>query len=192
MPVLSGFRFITRFYSPRVQSVIFYPQSVFYIDRKLNRDKGGGAVYLLARFYKEPIQIKKLNKMGYHHEDYETEHSGDAGFATGLLIGAALGAIAALLYAPKSGEETRQKIKDLADQQKDNLKNQWDRTRDTANEVVNTAKEKVDSFAQRASSSVDSYAEKAVDKVIQVADETKSTVDKFRMENGGAGQSGQA
>jgi len=126
--------------------------------------------------------------MGFNHEDYETEHSEGAGFGTGLLIGAALGAIAAILFAPKSGEETRQQIKDLADQQKDNLKNQWDRTKETATDAVNSAREKVDSFAQRASSSVDDYADKAIDKVIQVADGTKSTVDKLRMENGGSSQ----
>ncbi|MBE9463605.1 YtxH domain-containing protein [Dyadobacter subterraneus] len=125
------------------------------------------------------------------HQDYEREDSDSAGFATGLFIGAAIGALAALLYAPKSGEETRQQLKDLADEQKDNLKNQWDRTKEAAAEVVNTAKEKVDSIAQRASTSVDEYADKAVNTVIQVADETKSTVDKFRFDNGNVAQSGQ-
>ena len=128
--------------------------------------------------------------MRSNNEDYEREESEGAGFATGLLLGVAIGAIAALLYAPKSGEEIRQEIKDLADQQKDNLKNQWDRTKEKASEVVNTAREKVDSVAQQASASVDSYAEKAVDKVIQVADEAKSTVEKFRQNDDQYGQSG--
>ncbi|TDE15580.1 YtxH domain-containing protein [Dyadobacter psychrotolerans] len=125
------------------------------------------------------------------YEDYEREESDGAGFVTGLFLGAVIGAVAALLYAPKSGEETRQEIKDLADQQKDNLKNQWDRTKEKAADVVNTAKEKLDSVAQKASNSVDVYADKAIDKVIQVADDAKSTVDKFRQTNDQFGNSEQ-
>jgi gas vesicle protein len=48
-------------------------------------------------------------------------------FLTGLLAGAAIGGIIALLYAPKSGKETREQIKNkFNDLEKDleNLKNQ--------------------------------------------------------------------
>lgn len=134
---------------------------------------------------------QNLKTMKSRHQDYEREDSDSAGFATGLFIGAAIGAVVALLYAPKSGEETRQNLKDLADEQKDNLKNQWDRTKEKASEVVNTAKEKVDLAAQRVSSSVDEYADKAVNKVIQVADEAKSTVEKFRTDGGTSNQFGE-
>lgn len=34
------------------------------------------------------------------------------GFGIGLLAGAVIGGVAALLYAPQSGKETRQQIKD--------------------------------------------------------------------------------
>jgi gas vesicle protein len=134
------------------------------------------------------VKSQNLKTMRTDHQDYEREDSDTAGFATGLFIGAAIGAVLALLYAPKSGEEIRQDLKDLADEQKDNIKNQWDRTKEKAAEVVNTAKEKVDSVAQRASNSVDVYADKAVNKVIQVADEAKSTVDKFRTDTDNANQ----
>jgi len=115
--------------------------------------------------------------MKSRHEDYEVEDSNGAGFATGLFVGAVLGAVTALLFAPKSGEQTRQELKDMADQQKDNIKNQWEAAKD---KVVNTVREGVDSMAQKASSSVDNFADKTIDKVIQVADEAKGTVDKFR------------
>ena len=36
------------------------------------------------------------------------------GFGIGLLTGAAIGGVIALLYAPKTGKETRQLIKDKA------------------------------------------------------------------------------
>ena len=88
------------------------------------------------------------------HKDYENEDNDGAGFITGLFVGAVLGACAALLYAPMSGEETRQGIKDVAEKQKDNLKNQWDQTKekamDKASEIVNTTKDKIDSFGEQA------------------------------------------
>lgn len=118
-------------------------------------------------------------------KDYEKEDSDGAGFATGLLLGAAIGAVVTLLYAPKSGEQTRQQLKDLADQQKDNLKNQWDLAKE---KVVNTAREAVDSVVQKASNTVDAYADKAVDKLIQVADDAKETVDKLRINHDQYGQ----
>jgi len=74
----------------------------------------------------------------------EEENADGAGFTTGLLVGAALGAVIALLYAPKSGEQTRQQLKDLADQQKENLKNQWDSTKEAVTGAVDATKEKVD------------------------------------------------
>lgn len=113
-------------------------------------------------------------------EDYEGEESQGAGFVTGLFIGAVLGAAAAFLYAPASGDQTRQHIKDLAEQQKESLKNQWDKTKGKAGEIVDRAQGKVDEAAYRASDSVDEYADKAVEKVIQVADGAKSTIDKFK------------
>ena len=36
------------------------------------------------------------------------------GFGMGLLVGAVIGGVVALLYAPKTGKETRQLIKDKA------------------------------------------------------------------------------
>src|SRR5688572_12759450 len=42
------------------------------------------------------------------------EHKGNGKFVVGTLIGAAIGAVAALLTAPKSGRETRKDLKDKA------------------------------------------------------------------------------
>lgn len=42
---------------------------------------------------------------------------------TGLLIGAAAGAVAGILLAPRSGKDTRQKLMDEADK----LKNEWEK-----------------------------------------------------------------
>ena len=114
------------------------------------------------------------------HQDYEDQNTEGAGFVTGLFLGAVIGACAALFYAPKSGEQTRQDLKDLADQQKDNLRDQWERTKEKASGVVNTAKEKLDSFGEQAKGKVDTYADKAKGQIDHLADGAKSTVDKFQ------------
>jgi gas vesicle protein len=122
----------------------------------------------------------KCEAMRSKHQDYEDNDSSGAGFATGLLLGAIVGACAALLYAPKSGDETRQELKDLADKQKENLKFQWELTKEKATEAVNTAKEKVNAFGDQAKNTVDAYADKAKAKVDHLADNAKSTVDNLQ------------
>lgn len=48
--------------------------------------------------------------------NYEERDGSNGGFALGLLVGATIGALAAMLFAPKSGQQTRQQLKDLASQ----------------------------------------------------------------------------
>jgi gas vesicle protein len=50
------------------------------------------------------------------------------GFGAGLLAGAVIGGVIALLYAPKAGKETRQMIKDKAAEV-------WDAAREAGSEV---------------------------------------------------------
>ena len=61
------------------------------------------------------------------------------GFGIGLLTGAVIGGVIALLYAPKSGKETRQMIKDKATDVvgavKDKTSEVVDAVRDAASEA---------------------------------------------------------
>jgi gas vesicle protein len=57
------------------------------------------------------------------------------GFGIGLLAGAIIGGVIALLYAPKTGKETRQLIKDKTTEVVDAVKGK-------ATEVVDAVKEK--------------------------------------------------
>jgi len=122
------------------------------------------------------------------HHQYEDRNSDGAGFVTGLFVGAVIGACAALLCAPKSGEQTRQDLKDMADQQKDNLKDQWERTKEKASEVVNTTKEKLDSLGEQAKWKVDTYADKTKLQVDHLADGAKSTLDRFQKRGDNLGE----
>ncbi|SKC03726.1 YtxH domain-containing protein [Dyadobacter psychrophilus] len=112
--------------------------------------------------------------------NYEEREVSNGGFALGLLVGATIGALAAMLFAPKSGPETRQQLKDLANQQKDKLRNQWEDTKINAAIAVDEAKEKLDTVADQTKEAVDVYADKAKGTVDQVAEGTKATVEKFQ------------
>ena len=74
------------------------------------------------------------------------EDSND-GFALGLLVGATIGALTALLFAPKSGAETRAQLKDLADQQKDKLREKWEDTKINAAIAVDDLRSRLDNAA---------------------------------------------
>jgi gas vesicle protein len=61
------------------------------------------------------------------------------GFGIGLLTGAVIGGAIALLYAPKSGKETRQLIKDKVTEVVDEVKEETGGVMDTVKETVSEA-----------------------------------------------------
>ena len=65
-----------------------------------------------------------------------------AGFGIGLLAGAVIGGVIALLYAPKTGKETRQLIKDKATKVVDTLKEKTSGVMDTVKEAASEASRK--------------------------------------------------
>ena len=71
------------------------------------------------------------------------------GFGIGLLTGAIVGGVIALLYAPKTGKETRQLVKDKAIEVADTAK-------EKASEVVDTVKEKVSEASRKGQAAIQS------------------------------------
>ncbi|HEX9896832.1 MAG TPA: YtxH domain-containing protein [Dehalococcoidales bacterium] len=64
------------------------------------------------------------------------------GFGIGLLSGVVIGGVIALLYAPKTGQETRQLIKDKATEVVDAVKEKASGVMDTAKETASEASRK--------------------------------------------------
>jgi len=64
------------------------------------------------------------------------------GFGIGLLTGAIIGGVIALLYAPKTGKETRQLIKDKATEVVDAVKEKTGGVIDTVKEAASEASRK--------------------------------------------------
>ena len=91
---------------------------------------------------------------------------------TALFLGAAAGAVAALLYAPDKGSETRRRLagaaQDLADQAADRwsegktaLRNVRDRVSNGAEELAEKANNRIDSLKGRAEDLADSARSEA-------------------------------
>jgi gas vesicle protein len=91
---------------------------------------------------------------GRDSEVYIVEPERSSGIGL-FVLGAALGAGLALLFAPASGEETRRrirreagKLKDRAEDMLDDLSYEYDRVREDVEETVDEVKEKVTGAAR--------------------------------------------
>jgi len=86
----------------------------------------------------------------------ENQSKGGGGFFKGLILGGALGALAALLYAPQGGDQTRGLIKQKTDDYSDLAKNK-------AAGLTETAKAKAADLADKAGDTADSAKAKAAE-----------------------------
>jgi gas vesicle protein len=85
-------------------------------------------------------------------------------FVLGMLVGSAIGAAVALLYAPQPGDMTRDLIKQKAGEAKDR-----------AEELATTAKDKASTVAGTISSTVSEKTAAARDSAGHMVDQVKST-----------------
>jgi len=87
------------------------------------------------------------------------DRDGLASFVLGVGVGVGLG----LLFAPKSGEETRELLKDKADEGKEYLKRRGSELRDSAGEIIERGKEVIsrqkDTLAEAVEAGKQAYRE---------------------------------
>jgi gas vesicle protein len=71
-----------------------------------------------------------------------SENSSGSGFAfiAGLVVGGAIGAIAGLMFAPETGEDTRKKVAEKSKEWVDDLYNKFDDLKDSVNDVMEDVK----------------------------------------------------
>jgi len=75
-----------------------------------------------------------------------SDNSSGSGFAfiAGLAVGAVVGGIAGLLFAPETGDETRKKLQEKSKVISDDLYDKFDEFKDTVTEALENVKEKVE------------------------------------------------
>jgi len=69
--------------------------------------------------------------------------NGGSGFLTGLLLGATLGAVAALLFAPKSGKDLRRSLRDEGEKLRDDAEGVVEGLRRKGEEAYQKTRESV-------------------------------------------------
>jgi len=72
------------------------------------------------------------------------DREGGAGFGIGLLVGAAIGVAIGFLFAPRSGSETRQLIKEKAEVARGKATDVARKAREAAGETVRRARAKIE------------------------------------------------
>lgn len=103
------------------------------------------------------------------NEDKEQSGRGSSGFVTGLLLGAALGAAAALLFAPASGAETRRVIRRRAKAIERQAAAAWIGEREAARKALRrrrrALRERLHDAAEQAGELAGDLAERAKDRL---------------------------
>jgi gas vesicle protein len=95
-----------------------------------------------------------------------TFDKGQSNVAGIMLLAAAAGAVAGILFAPKSGEETRQE-----------LRTKYDGAKSKMQDKAHMAKDKLSKGVEAARSKVHDAADKAKDTADKTADATKNKVE---------------
>jgi gas vesicle protein len=96
-------------------------------------------------------------------------------FVVGMLVGSAIGAAVALLYAPQAGDATRDLIKQKAGEAKDKAGDMASTAKDKASELASTAKDKASTVAGTISSTVAEKTTAVRDSAAGVVGQVKST-----------------
>jgi gas vesicle protein len=120
--------------------------------------------------------------------EYEREEANASTKLTYLLIGGGIGAILALLFAPKSGQELREDIADVtkkgiekgketASHLQEAAGDYYEVTREKAGEFYETAQEKAGELSERAKSTAGEISEKAKSVAAQSTNPISAAID---------------
>ena len=77
-------------------------------------------------------------------QDYDTRSMNPGAFMTGLLFGAAVGAALGIIFAPRSGSDTRQKLAESGSKLREGAMKTYAQARDGANAAFSKARDAYD------------------------------------------------
>ncbi|GGB59928.1 YtxH domain-containing protein [Fictibacillus barbaricus] len=130
----------------------------------------------------------------FTHSDFQTHDTMNTNvskkgsgtrFTTGLVVGGLVGAAAALLYAPKKGNEFRNDLRDSSIKLKERTQQMRDETKLKAKLGKMDAKDKVESIKEKSgnlSFSARQKLQEAKNTASEVKSETKSAIDEAKRE----------
>jgi gas vesicle protein len=127
----------------------------------------------------------------FTHSDYQTRDTSDSQkgtgsrFTTGLVLGGLVGAAAALLYAPKKGNEMRESLRESSLKLKDRTLQMKDETMLKAQLGKMEAKDKVESMKDKKSNmnfSARQKLQEAKNTVEEVKEDAKSAIEEAKKE----------
>ena len=120
--------------------------------------------------------------MKRHHDEVDQpeefeEHRGNAtgSLFRGILLGGLIGGVTALLFAPRSGEETRAEIRDRAIELRDRTTETVTQAKSKAYELKDNAWEKAEELKQRGQQALNQQ----LDRVSQAAETGKKKVQEY-------------
>ncbi|WNB90764.1 YtxH domain-containing protein [Bacillus sp. NEB1478] len=124
----------------------------------------------------------------FTHSDYQTQEAAEnkgSGFATGLVLGGLAGAAAALLLAPKKGNELREDLRDSSIKLKERTMQMKDETMLKAKLGKMDAKDGVDSMKEKSTNlsvSARQKLQEAKNKASEMKKDTKDAVNEAKEE----------
>lgn len=108
-------------------------------------------------------------------EEYKSSKNSKGGFFSGMIFGALLGSLAGLLYAPESGEGTRQAIRARGDQLRREVKQSALDLQERATGVVEEVTNQAEVLKKRGKRTIESNVARAEQTVKAAAEAAKET-----------------
>jgi len=101
------------------------------------------------------------------------DRGGDSGFFKGFLFGGVIGAIAALLLAPKTGREMREDISKRSRELKDDIELTLEQAVKRAEDILTESQQKLEHFRNEATAGLKNLEESATMKYVEGKDAIK-------------------
>ena len=108
------------------------------------------------------------------------DRGGDSGFFKGFLFGGIIGAVAALLFAPKTGREMREDLARRSLELKDDIELNLELAVKKAEDILTESRRKLENFKNEAKSGLKDLEDAATSKYTEKKDALKDETGRFK------------